>query len=152
MAAITKEIVKTITEIVRLEVRICGTCGITFGVPETMANARRSEGGGFFCPNGHERGWYDNSEMYQLKRQVQQERQRADQSAADARNAKELLAEKEKETKRLKKRVADGICPCCQRTFKNLSAHMANKHPGFGPSTKANVEADKKQRRGATRQ
>jgi hypothetical protein len=30
---------------------------------------------------------------------------------------------------KVKKRVAHGVCPCCNRTFKQLAAHMAKMHP-----------------------
>jgi hypothetical protein len=27
--------------------------------------------------------------------------------------------------------VANGVCVCCNRSFKNLAAHMQTKHPEF---------------------
>jgi len=33
----------------------------------------------------------------------------------------------------VKRRVKHGVCPCCNRTFKQLAQHMATKHPGFSP-------------------
>jgi hypothetical protein len=27
--------------------------------------------------------------------------------------------------------VANGVCPCCNRTFQNLARHMAGKHPDY---------------------
>ena len=32
---------------------------------------------------------------------------------------------------RIKKRVANGVCPCCNRTFKDLAAHMSTQHPDY---------------------
>lgn len=32
---------------------------------------------------------------------------------------------------RLSKRASAGTCPCCNRTFKQLAAHMATKHQTF---------------------
>jgi len=32
---------------------------------------------------------------------------------------------------RIKNRIANGVCPCCNRSFKNLAAHMKNKHPDY---------------------
>lgn len=32
---------------------------------------------------------------------------------------------------RLKNRVAAGVCPCCHRSFKQLSEHMKMKHPDY---------------------
>lgn len=28
-------------------------------------------------------------------------------------------------------RVSAGTCPCCNRSFKQLAAHMKNKHPDY---------------------
>lgn len=33
-----------------------------------------------------------------------------------------------------KKRVSNGVCPCCNRTFKQLARHMENKHPEYKES------------------
>ncbi len=32
---------------------------------------------------------------------------------------------------KVQKRVAHGVCPCCDRTFINLQRHMATKHPDY---------------------
>lgn len=32
---------------------------------------------------------------------------------------------------RIKNRVSNGVCPCCNRTFENLQRHMHSKHPTF---------------------
>lgn len=30
-----------------------------------------------------------------------------------------------------RKRVAGGVCPCCNRSFVNLGRHMAGQHPDY---------------------
>lgn len=35
---------------------------------------------------------------------------------------------------RMKNRVGNGVCPCCNRHFKNLQGHMKTKHPEFKDS------------------
>lgn len=30
-----------------------------------------------------------------------------------------------------KKRIANGVCPCCNRSFANLERHMAGQHPDY---------------------
>ena len=35
---------------------------------------------------------------------------------------------------RVKRRVGNGVCPCCNRTFKNLADHMTTKHPDYAGS------------------
>lgn len=32
---------------------------------------------------------------------------------------------------RIKNRVKNGVCPCCNRTFENLARHMQAKHSDF---------------------
>lgn len=35
------------------------------------------------------------------------------------------------EVTKLKKRIANGVCPCCKRSFCNLAAHMKTQHPEY---------------------
>lgn len=32
---------------------------------------------------------------------------------------------------KFRRRVGNGVCPCCTRTFTNLSRHMTTNHPDF---------------------
>lgn len=32
---------------------------------------------------------------------------------------------------RVRKRIANGVCPCCRRSFENLARHMKGQHPGY---------------------
>ena len=41
-----------------------------------------------------------------------------------------VRAEKGAKTK-LKNRIANGVCPCCTRSFQNLQRHIETKHPEF---------------------
>ena len=47
----------------------------------------------------------------------------------------ELIASNKK-IKRIEKRVANGVCPCCHRQFVQLTRHMKNKHPEYLEETK----------------
>ena len=44
--------------------------------------------------------------------------------------ANRARAEKAAKT-RLKNRIKNGVCPCCNSTFKNLAAHIKNNHPDY---------------------
>lgn len=108
----------------------CGECGVWFGLTEFMLDKRRKDGKSFYCPNGHSRAFRETEAM-RLQRQLDDERQRR-------RAAQDLLhAEERSHTAtrghltRQKKRAANGVCPCCNRTFKQLAAHMKNKHPEY---------------------
>ena len=32
---------------------------------------------------------------------------------------------------RIRQRIANGVCPCCQRSFGNVRAHMETQHPDY---------------------
>ena len=32
---------------------------------------------------------------------------------------------------KVKKRVGNGVCPCCTRSFTDLARHMESKHPAY---------------------
>ena len=44
--------------------------------------------------------------------------------------ARQLSAQKGVTTK-IKNRIGNGVCPCCNRTFKNLARHMQGQHPDY---------------------
>jgi hypothetical protein len=108
----------------------CGDCGIVFYVPEHWKTNRRETREGFYCPNGHCRA-YKTSVTDDLRNQLAAKERALEwaQQRADTLN-KRLNAEDHKR-KRLDRRVAAGVCPCCHRTVKQLAAHMKRKHPEF---------------------
>ena len=48
----------------------------------------------------------------------------------------ELRATKGVVTK-IRRRVANGVCPCCKRHFVNLKRHMSGQHPEFAGTTES---------------
>lgn len=56
-------------------------------------------------------------------------------------NARRLSAQRGVTT-RIKNRVKHGVCPCCQRTFRQLAAHMKSKHPDFVSTTESKEPSD----------
>lgn len=117
----------------------CCSCGILFHVPDDWEKARREDKGRFYCPNGHSLS-FTQSEADKLRL----ERDRLKQQIAfkdyeiaterDRRHAVErrVISAKGQITK-LKKRAKAGTCPCCNRTFSNMAAHMKTQHPDFDP-------------------
>ena len=101
----------------------CGQCGIEFDIPEPFYRERKEDGGHWYCPNGHCRVFRE-SEASKLRR----ERDRLQQQLAQR---DDEINTKQRQIKRLEKRAAAGTCPCCQRTFNNMSRHMKTKHPEF---------------------
>lgn len=108
----------------------CGTCGVPYTVPEVRYQSMRTEGGFAHCPNGHAWGWKEGTKQ---RDELRAERDRLKQALAQRDDEiAELRAAEANATqqhKRTMKRVHAGVCPCCNRTFKNLARHMASKHP-----------------------
>jgi len=119
-----------ITRTIEIVTDECCRCGIVFGYPKNWWERKRQTGDGFYCPNGCSLV-FRNPENVRLKQEA--ERLKRDLSAArEAVNlARESARRIEAKLTRLKKRTANGVCPCCSRTFQNLHRHMKSKHPDF---------------------
>lgn len=127
----------TFTESVELATDECYLCHVLFAIPLSMQQRARAEGTTFYCPNGHGQV-YSKSEVTKLKERLAEQeqvllrKQREVEQANSARDRFRASAERERASrKRIEKRVANGVCPCCKRTFKQLAAHMDNKHPEY---------------------
>jgi cell division septum initiation protein DivIVA len=106
-----------------------------------MYDQRLKDGKTFYCPNGHGRSFIlGQTAEDKLRRERDQLKQRIAYKDDMIREA-EQRAEHERRrangykghATRITKRAKAGVCPCCNRTFKQLAQHMANKHPEFTP-------------------
>lgn len=111
----------------------CNVCDINFAVPQSMRDRWYRERGMMIicCPNGHSLVPAGKSDADRLREELERATARAAnwRSAAEARE-REIIARKGHAT-RLRKRIAAGVCPCCQRTFRDLARHMAGQHPDY---------------------
>jgi len=126
-----------ITEQVTLTIMECGECGMTFAVPEGWRRERQETGKGWYCPNGHARV-YRESDVDALKKQLEREKRsreaweaQADSYGRQRDGAQRSAAAHKGQATKLRKRAAAGVCPCCHRTFQQLSRHMKTKHPDY---------------------
>jgi hypothetical protein len=106
---------------IQLSVVDCCVCGVVYGIPKKMDTQLKRDGqeATTYCPNGHQ--WvYSDSLEKELR-------------AANARaiHAEDQLRAARGELTSLRKRAANGVCPCCHRTFQQLTRHMKAKHPDF---------------------
>lgn len=117
----------------------CAQCKEPFVLhPETEATLRRSSQT-FHCPWGHPQSFRQGPSDADLLRKErdtlkQQMAQRDDTIRAERawREAAQNQARAYKGVAtRVKNRVSQGVCPCCNRTFANLHRHMAGQHPTF---------------------
>lgn len=127
-----------------IEEQNCIECFIRFGVPKGFTAKRREDKRTFYCPNGHNMAYVKSTSDALRERLAEQERIAAAAKAdaererrwrleahEDHRHTERRLAAQKGVTTRIKNRVANGVCPCCNRTFVNLQRHMATKHAGF---------------------
>lgn len=119
-------------------------CGIQHAVPKSLVDEQsRHHTNGLspitiYCPLGH--GWIRSGkgeaeklreQLADKDREIQSERAGHDQTRAELRETeRRRRAEKGAKTK-LKKRAANGLCPCCNRYFANVHRHMGHMHPEF---------------------
>lgn len=115
----------------------CGECGIVFAITNAKYYRCKNHGEGWYCPNGHSRKFCE-SEVEKLKKEVELEKQRhewtkrsLEYTKKDRDHNKHKAAAYKGTVTKIKKRVGNGVCPCCNRTFQNLANHMKNQHPDF---------------------
>lgn len=116
-------------EVIDFTMLECGGCGIPFFVPTKWNRAKVENHGSFHCPNGCNRVYTGKTKAEKLAEELEQEKQRRIKEGQELQDKwLDALGEKTKLEKKLK-RVSNGVCPCCNRTFQNLHQHMKKQHP-----------------------
>lgn len=123
----------------KLATQACPTCHIMHGYPEELDRRAQLYNKGdypsnhltIYCPNGH--GWSYLGDHSALSRE-RAARRRAEEALSytqDLLNAEKRghAATKGQLTK-VTQRVRAGVCPECNRTFKQLARHVRAKHAG----------------------
>lgn len=108
----------------------CSTCGIAYGLPDGYAKARREDGKTWRCPNGCAQV-YRKTDADTLREQLDAARSLASREADRRRLAESQRAAARGHVTRLRKRIGNGVCPCCNRSFSDLAQHIAGQHPDF---------------------
>jgi hypothetical protein len=106
-------------------------CGITFAVPEKWMRGRQNDHQNFYCPNGHPRWFPGKSEAEKLRDELSRSKAERERLERERNEAHRKLLAAQKAEKRHKRRISNGVCPCCTRSFQDLKRHMASKHPEF---------------------
>jgi hypothetical protein len=109
----------------------CASCGMLFGISQTYLRKRLEDHKGFYCPNGHANYFPQETEAERLRGQLEFARTRARGEERRREVAERSLAATKGVVTKLKKRVANGVCPCCNRHFADLQRHMDGQHPDF---------------------
>lgn len=122
---------------VTIEPITCGACGVWFGVEAGMLAGRRKDGESFWCPRGCKIK-YGEFENARLKRQLEAKERVLQAQREDNARVRQQRDHYERSARtyrghltRVRKRVGNGVCPCCNRTFKQLAVHMERQHPAY---------------------
>lgn len=126
----------TQTYIGTLYVETCIDCGICFGMDKEFRQRRLDDHKLFYCPKGHSQYYSDKSDVEKLQDEVDGLHRKLDYAETrrvDLVNRVEQLgysirAQKAAKTKILN-RIKNGVCPCCNRSFRDLQRHFKTKHP-----------------------
>lgn len=127
---------------------ICYKCRSTMWLPTALETVARASPGkvSVYCAYGHEQVYSEGeTQLDKMRRErdrlAQQIAERDDalaleRRAREAADTEALLARRSAAAARgritkLKNRVGNGVCPCCNRTFGNLARHMHTQHPTF---------------------
>ena len=128
----------TITLETTLELITCVRCGVAFAVPADMLDRRRHDHDTFYCPNGHNLSFPQQSdaekaqaEAEKYKRLWKQEQAYASDVLSERNAAQRSLKAMKAAHTRTKNRIANGVCPECHRSFVQLQRHMQTKHPEY---------------------
>lgn len=123
----------TYVDNIELQTFTCGKCGVTWAMPVTFVTALRSSGKTFYCPNGDARVFRESTED-RLRRDLAAKETLLQSARTEAAQVTRQLDNAKKAHKRMRTRVMNGVCPCCNRSFQNLRNHMQTQHPEFGKS------------------
>lgn len=140
----------TITATVRISTITCAACSMTFGVPERFEANRRDDHTRFYCPAGHSNYFDGKSDADKLRDELSREQERRARLESSVEYWKGRERQKERSVRahkgivtKMRKRIANGVCPCCHAKFKNLRDHMREQHPDWNPEQGAEAIASK---------
>lgn len=114
-------------------------CGHSLYLDQGTYDECHRTGRDFWCPVcGKRNSWSETSELAKAKAKVDRletrvglaERATARQREIALHERRSAAAHKGHLT-RVKNRIANGVCPCCNRSFTPLADHMASEHPDF---------------------
>lgn len=119
----------------------CYKCRSDMWIPQALHEAAMAGRGTieFYCAYGHGQVYaVGETEADKLRRErdrlAQQIAQRDDEIAHQLKlreAAERSVSAMRGQVTRIKNRVGNGVCPCCNRSFSDLTRHMHTKHPEY---------------------
>jgi hypothetical protein len=128
----------------------CWKCRERWALRKELIEISKRSGLSLYCPFGHPGVWKaGKTDQELLQEELEAERQRRQSAEQNVEFYSQLQKRAEASARgykgvatKLKNRARAGVCPCCKRTFKQLAAHMANKHPEFSVNPDGDLSAD----------
>ena len=109
----------------------CFTCGIPIAMTGGQLRRFNEDGMRIICVLGHATGRM-KSDLMLAREELAQVQDELAESETALKNEKALHDATIKAKRKLQKRVENGVCPFCKRTFQNLQRHMTGKHSQDG--------------------
>lgn len=110
---------------------------MSFAAPPGFIQERREDGQLFYCPAGHSMSFHEK-EIDKLRKQLEQEKRNIEWWKSSAASKDKTIKGQNIQIGRVKaklhrteRRIANGVCPCCHRSFQNVARHMKTKHPDY---------------------
>lgn len=127
----------TVTDSVVLVTEECCNCGVLFAVTESFQQqCLDNPEKWFYCPNGHQQHYTGKTDAQKAKERAAELERRLASREEDLR-AERMQREAERrrhaatkgQLTKARKRADAGVCQHCNRTFANVSRHVAHMHP-----------------------
>lgn len=116
----------------------CIDCGVLFGLEAHYDDERKQDHKSFSCPNGHSQHYVGKTDVQiaheerdAARQLAARESRRRQLAQADAEHARRSAAAYKGWATRVRNRIANGVCPCCNRSFTNVRRHMESQHPDY---------------------
>lgn len=105
----------------------CCRCGIPIVMTPAQLQRFQDHGETFYCVMGHSQV-FSEPEVTRLKKALRVAQDQTTQAQTAMANTEAVLDAEVKKRKKLEKRVHNGVCPDCNRSFVNLQRHMKSNH------------------------
>lgn len=117
---------------VRYVTEQCCNCGMAFAMTEDFRARRKKDKTTFYCPAGHAQHYVGKTEEQELREKLDEAHRRMAGIATRAYTAEAQRDGLKRSQLKLRERIRNGVCPCCNRSFGNLREHMKTQHPEYG--------------------
>lgn len=108
----------------------CCNCHCLFAMSADLERRLRKSREYFYCPAGHAQHFCGESPEQKLQRALDAKARELEVQEAATARAKAERDQVARAHTRMRTRVMNGVCPCCNRSFTNLRRHMADMHAG----------------------